>query len=327
MTDVLITIDTELSPALHQNNVAVRQNIDTSVQGIVEAGQFGVGWQMDQLEAHGLKGVFFVDPMPALVYGAGLVADMVGPILERGHEVQLHVHTEWLEWATIPLVGDRRGQNLADFDLADQTTLLRHARALLEDAGVPRPIAFRAGNFGADDRTLTALSALGIVWDSSFNAPYLDGACRIGLTADERMPVWRNGVVELSVSGIFDRSGHIRPAQVCALSRWEMTDALRHAARHRQPAFVIVSHSFEMLSRDRRRPNRAVMARFIAMCREIVRNPELRSVGFGELDPAIAAPSSLAASRLAPSMVRTVERVIEQAAAAVRYERQWSISR
>ena len=327
MTDVLITIDTELSAALHQRGMSARHNVENSILGIVPGGTVGIGWQMDQLEAHGLKGVFFVDPMPALVYGAAVIADIVGPILERQHEVQLHIHTEWLAWAKSAPVGDRRGQNIGDFDVADQTTLLTLARTLLEQAGVPCPIAFRAGNYGADDRTLTALAGLGIAWDSSFNASYLDAPCRIGLTADHHTPIWRHGVVEVPVSGIFASSGQIRPAQVCALSRWEMTDALRHAAQDRQLAFVIVSHSFEMLSRDRRRPNRAVMARFTAMCREIGLNPDLRSAGFTDLDPAIAAPTQPPATRLPANAVRTIGRVIEQAAATVRYERRWSVSR
>ena len=327
MTDVLITIDTELSAGLHQRGMSARENLDNSILGVVPGGTVGIGWQMDQLEAHGLKGVFFVDPMPALVYGPEFLADMIGPILARSHEVQLHVHTEWLAWAKSAPVGKRRGQNIGDFDLADQSTLLGLARDLLEQAAVPRPIAFRAGNYGADDRTLIALSDLGIAWDSSFNASYLGAACRIGLTANDHAPVWRHGVVEVPVSGISASSGLVRPAQVCALSRWEMIDALRHAAQHRQAAFVIVSHSFEMLSRDRRRPNRAVMARFTAMCREIARNPDLRSVGFGDLDPAIAAPLHPKSSRLPANPVRMIGRVIEQAAATVRYERQWSRAR
>ncbi len=326
MTDVLITIDTELSAGLYQRRVSAAQNIRNSILGIVEEGSFGVDWQMDRMEEQGLKGVFFVDPMPALVYGADVLAEMVGPILSRGHEVQLHIHTEWLAWAKTSIVGDRRGRNIGDFDLADQTILVAHALELFEQANVPRPIAFRAGNYGADDHTLTALCALGILWDSSFNARYLDAPCRIGLTANDNAPVWRHGVAELPVSGIIDRPGQIRPAQVCALSRWEMTDALRHAASHRQSAFVIVSHSFEMLSRDRRRPNRAVMARFAAMCREIARNPDLRSAGFHDIDPAIAVPSPLRQPRLAPNAVRRIGRVMEQTAASFRYERPWSLS-
>lgn len=322
MTDVLVTIDTELSAALHQRGATPHRNVEASIAGVVRAGAYGIGWQMDRLEEHGLKGVFFVDPMPALVYGDAVVAEIVGPILERGHEVQLHAHTEWLAWAEASPVGDRSGRNLAEFDLADQTALLRCARDLLE-RHAPPPIAFRAGNFGADDRTLIALATLGIAWDSSFNAAYLGNACRIGLGADTHAPVWRHGVIELPVAGIFNRVGSLRPAQVCALSRWEMTDALRHAGATGGAPFVIVSHSFEMLSRDRSRPNPAVMARFVALCREIADNPHLQSVGFADLDPAIASPSHPDTSRLAPNPLRTFGRIVEQAVATVRYERPW----
>lgn len=327
MTDVLVTVDTELSAALHQRGVTPCRNVENSIGGVVRSGAYGIGWQMDRLEEHGLKGVFFVDPLPALVYGKSVVADIVGPILERRHEVQLHAHTEWLAWASHSPIGDRRGRNIADFELADQIILLKCARDLLEEAGAARPIAFRAGNFGADDRSLIALSRLGILWDSSFNPAFLGGACRIGLTADDQGPVRRHGVIELPVSGILDRSRTIRPAQVCALSRWEMTDALRHAGNTGDAAFVIVCHSFEMLSRDRCRPNRAVMARFVAMCREIADNPALHSAGFANLDPAIATITSPDARRLAPNSVRTFGRVLEQAAATLRYERSWRPAR
>lgn len=285
MADVLITIDTELSPALHKRSVSPAANVETSVFGAVESGRFGIEWLMDTMEAHGLKGVFFVDPLPALVFGISFLPAIVTPILARGHEVQLHVHTEWLAWALESPVGDRRGQNIADFDLKDQQALLDCAAGLLEQSGAPRPIAFRAGNYGADDRTLSALAKLGIMWDSSFNPAYVDRGCRIGIPRGANVPIDRGGVTELPVASLFDWPGHLRPAQVCALSISEMTAALRHAAQVNHPAFVIVTHSFEMLSRNRSRSNRAMMSRFESMCREIMENPTLRTVGFVDLDP------------------------------------------
>jgi hypothetical protein len=66
---------------------------------------------MGRLDDYGHKAVFFIDPMPALVYGEQIIADMVGPVVERGHEVQLHMHTEWLEWAKDSPVEDRWGRN------------------------------------------------------------------------------------------------------------------------------------------------------------------------------------------------------------------------
>jgi len=320
MTAVLITVDTELSALLHQRGMSASANLASSIGGEARGGAYGVGWQMDRLEEQGLTGIFFVDPMPGLVYGPGLVADMIGPMLARGHDVQLHIHTEWLEWARESPVGGRRGTFIADFSLADQRVLLTLARDLLVQAGAPSPIAFRAGNYGANDDTLAVLAEIGIIWDSSVNADYLGGACRVSLAAEQHMPVRHQGVIELPVSGLYDRPGHFRPAQICALSTWETDAALGHAAEAGHPVFTIVTHSFEMLARDRSRPNRSVMRRFETLCRTIARDERLHTARFADLDADALLTEN--ASRLGPSTLRTLARIGEQALATWRYERQ-----
>ncbi len=323
MTQILITVDTELSALLHQRGVPLAANFASSINGECEGGGFGIGWQMDQMEARGLKGVFFVDPLPSLVYGEAWLADVVEPIISRGHEVQLHIHTEWLAWANESPVGGRLGQNLADFGIDDQRVLLGLAIDLLTRAGAPKPTAFRAGNYGADDNSLRALAELGLVWDSSVNTPYLGGACQIGLSADQVGAVERHGIIEVPVAGLNDRAGHVRPAQVCALSAREMRGALGHAANQQHAAFVIVTHSFEMLSRDRKRANRAVIARFEAMCDAIAAHPQLFSAGFNDLDTvALTRTREKQPTRLGPNRLRTLVRIAEQAVATWRYERQ-----
>ncbi len=314
MTKVFITIDTELSAALFQAGTDADGNFARSIA----CDGYGVEWQMDQLDAHGLTGVFFVDPMPALVYGPDVVADIVQPIVARGHEVQLHLHPEWLEWSKEHPVGDRRGRSIGDFDFDDQVTLITLGRQMLIVAGAPPPVAFRAGNYGADDDTLRALASLGIKWDASFNPTFIGDPCHIGLGIDQVDPVERLGVMEMPVSAIEDRPGHLRHAQVCALSAREMTEALTHAAAARRPAFTIVTHSFEMLSRDRMRPNRSVIGRFEAMCRTVAGQPALSSDGFADLrcDPATTSPE-----RLGPSYRRTAMRIVEQAVGTLAYER------
>ena len=320
MTQVLVTVDTELSALLHQRGVSLTANYASSILGECDGGAFGIAWQMTQLERSGLKGVFFVDPLPALIYGEAWLGDVIGPIVARGHEAQLHIHTEWLRWVKESPVGGRTGQNLADFSLEDQKILLALAADVLTRAGAPKPIAFRAGNYGADDNSLRALAALGLAWDSSVNAPYLETYCRIGVGVDQVGAIGRHGVTELPVAGIYDRAGHIRPAQICALSAREMRDALHHAAAAQHPAFVIVTHSFETLSRNRVRANHSVTTRFKAMCNVIAAHDQLSSAGFADLDP-IALVSGTAA-RLSPNRVRTLMRIAEQAIATWRYERQ-----
>jgi hypothetical protein len=323
VTQVLITVDTELSALLHQRGVPADANLASSIMGKAGRATVGIGWQMDCLDRYGLTGVFFVDPMPGMVFGPDIVRRMVEPILTRGHEVQLHIHPEWLEWARISPVGDRRGANIGDFSLADQLILLEWGRTALEQAGAPTPIAFRAGNYGANDDTLKALATLGMLWDASYNGYYRNGPCRIGIDPSQIDPVRRFDVTEIPVSSIVDRPGSVRPAQICALSAKEMRLGLYHAAGTAWPVFSIVTHSFEMLSRDRKRPNHAVMHRFEAMCRAIAIHPGLQTSGFIALDPEIATREPSGAARLGPSRLRTLDRMAQQAVATWLYERRF----
>lgn len=316
VTKVQFTVDTELSLKLFQEGASAQENFDSSIAGKCRDGEFGIFYQMDRLEAFGLTGVFFVDPMPALVYGPAVIARIVEPILQRGHEVQLHIHTEWLEFAQDHEHAHLRGRNIADFGLDDQISLLSQARALLMMAGAPKPTAFRAGNFGANDDTLRALNAIGVQYDSSFNPAFLSGECAIDLPPETPPFSEHLGVGIIPVSVIEDRPGSIRAVQLCALSAWEMRDALVHAAQHDWPCFTIVSHSFELLSRDRSRGNPIVTRRFDAMCKAIADHKRLEDVGFHKLEPR----RKSALSTLPSNLVRTAMRVGEQAISRIRYE-------
>ena len=321
MTSLLITVDTAWSALFEQQGVPLSDNVRSSIWAEAQGQNHGIGWQMDVMDRYGIKGVFFLDPMPALVHGPSWLAPIVENIVQRGHEVQMHVHSEWLAWATDSPVEGRHGRNIGDFSLADQIVLLSHAKSLLETAGAPAITAFRAGNFGANDDTLRALATIGVDWDSSVNPGYLDGCCHISADPAQIAPTRLNGVAELPVSGIIDRPGSFRPAQVCAMSAAEMQAGLRHAVKEGHDAFVVVTHSFEMLSRNRQRANGTVKARFEALCREAERLPGVRSAGFHDLSPTISDRPTPSLTRVPPNGLRTGLRVAQQALATWRYER------
>lgn len=320
MTALLITVDTELSSSLQQRGISLEENVRRSIWAETQGKSHGIGWQMDLLDRHGLKGVFFLDPLPALVHGADFLTPIVAAIVARGHEVQMHIHTEWLAWAKQSPVDGRQGRNIGDFTLADQIVLLGLAKRLLEQAGAPTITAFRAGNFGANDDTLRALAVIGVAWDSSVNPAYLGRDCHIATDPGEIGATRLLGVTELPVSGITDRPGGFRPAQICAMSAAEMRAGLRHAAREGHDAFVVVTHSFEMLSRDRQRANGTVKARFLALCREAAHLPQIRGAGFLDLPADLASRPDRTLTRVPPSRVRTGLRVAQQAWATWRYE-------
>ena len=320
MTAVYITIDTEYSCALAAAGMGWRDNHARSIACETAAGAVGIDYQMDVFDRNGLAAVFFVDPAPSLLYGPECVEAVVRPIVARGHDVQLHFHTEWLALAgdANPL-GGRIGRNMADFSRRDQAVLLRWGADTLEAAGAPRPVAFRAGNYGANDDTLRALGDTGLAYDTSHTPALPHGESAISLGADDRVPLRHHSVIEVpvGVTRCFGRRG--RHAQLTALSASEMLLAIRHARRHGVPSFTLVSHSFELASRDRTRINRVVLRRFEAFCRGLGRMHGVATATYAA-NPPRPAPSP--APPLPPlSELRTSMRFAEQAVSNFLYGR------
>ncbi|MEL6487492.1 MAG: hypothetical protein AAFQ13_10165, partial [Pseudomonadota bacterium] len=270
MARVYITIDTEYCSGF-AGDLSEAARAEAFARSFASAGgadDAGVPCQLQRLKETGQKAVFFVDPMPALVWGTAAIEDMAGPILDAGQDVQLHLHTEWLALAgdRNPLPSKRTGVNLFEFPLDDQRHLLAYAREQLMAAGAPAPFAFRAGNYGANDDTLRALAELGIAYDTS-HCPALPGASRITLGPDTREPVEHCGVIEVPVGsiGALGDSGQ-RHGQITALTLAEMRAAIRHARDTGQGSLTLVSHSFELFNRRTLRANRLVRRRFDGLC-------------------------------------------------------------
>jgi len=320
MTAVYITIDTEYASSLPgaAGPGTRAENFARSIVCETPWGPVGIGHQMDVMERHGLKGVFFVDPMPALVWGVAAIEDVVGPIVARGHDVQLHCHSEWLARAPGNPLTPRTGQHLRQFPLDDQCRILDWARDTLVAAGAAQPVAFRAGNYGANDDTLRALAELGIEYDTSHCPALAEGGdCVITLGRAQRTPIWHCGVVEVPVGCVEDFGGRLRHAQITALSLDELTDALRHARDTRQDGFTVVSHSFELASRDRTRRNRVVARRFERFCAALAAMPGCRSATYANDPPQPA--SERAVPVLAFDPIRSGARVMEQAVSNALY--------
>lgn len=321
MTAVYLTIDTEYAFRLPgaDGPGSRAENFARSIECETSAGAVGISHQMDVLDRHGLKAVFYVDPMPALLWGTEAIAEVVAPIAARGHDTQLHCHTEWLAYAPPSFVGGRTGRNIKDFSLEDQRRILAFARDTLVAAGAPPPIAFRAGNYGANDDTLTALAELGLAFDSS-HCPALaehgDGAVSLG-RGDVR-PVAHRGVIEVPVACIGSFGGELRHGQITALSLRELLAAVRHARHAGVPSLTFVSHSFELLSRDRQRINRVVARRFVRFCAALAAMPGVGTATFAALPP-IAETGIGKAALLPHHPLRGSARMIEQAVANALY--------
>ena len=312
-TRVLLTIDTELTWRHFARGADWRENLALSV----DPAGVGIVYQLDRLARHGLKACFFVDPMPSLVYGLEPVRRMIAPILEAGQEVQLHLHSFWAD-----LADGRRDDvrfELTGLDGETQAKLIATARDLLVDAGAPAPIAFRSGSYAADAATLASLCDLGLRYDSSHNGAEHPWPSALPIEATMIDPCESGGVTELPVSQISRADGGLRPFQLCALSSGEMEAALRHAEAGDHPLVTIVSHSFELASRDGRRVNALVRRRFDRLCAFLERHEAVMpTMRFAGLPPFPAPPGS---TPLPARRLRTWRRIGEQGWGNARYER------
>jgi hypothetical protein len=326
MFPVFITVDTEYSSGLYRRGIAtdLGANFDTTIACRGLKGEAGIHYQMDVFDRYGLKAVFFVDPMPSLVWGQEAVDRVVQPILERGHDVQLHLHTEWLDFAKEDLVGASRGQHLKNFSYDEQLILLEYAIERLMAAGAAFPVAFRAGNLGANNDSLRALATLGIRYDSSFTPAMTNSACAITLSRQTHFPCHYNGVIEVPIGSIGAYNGRQRHAQITALSQSELIAAVAHGAAHDWPSFVIISHSFEMFNRDKLRCNRILMDRFEGFCAWLQKQANIDTATFKDvvsgkvsLDP--RSDDNIPAQLLPHNPLRTAYRYAEQIAGRVFY--------
>jgi hypothetical protein len=315
MTRVFITIDTEYSSGLYTGPGADdrAENFARSIACLTPDGPAGITHKLELLEQHGQKAVFFVDPMPALVWGVAAIEDIVGPIVAAGQDVQLHCHTEWLEHAGAanPLGSRATGKNLADFTFDEQCSILDYARATLIAAGAPAPVAFRAGNYGANDDTLRALASIGIDYDTS-HCPALVGtdACRISLGAEDRDPVGHMGLIEVPVGAIGTIGGGLRHAQLTALTLAELVSAIRHARIGGRESFTLVSHSFELINRRTQSVNPIVRRRFSGLLKALAAMRGVATGNYAETPPRLQLTG--AAPALPASPLRTGRRIAEQ---------------
>ncbi len=314
MLDVFLTVDVEIwcdgwNDIDGQFPDAFRKHI----YGATPLGDYGLPYQLDLLNQHGLSGVFFIEPLFALRFGTEPLAEIVGLVRESGQEVQLHLHTEWVNEASKPFFEgmNAKRQNLRDFSLKEQTLLITEGAKLLRQAGAGDFNAFRAGSFGFNTDTLRALAENGIPFDSSYNARRfgLESGVMPGVSVEE--PIEFLGVYEYPMTIFKDGTGSLRNAQLTACSHREMEGLLWQALEAGRKSFVILSHGSELLNRSNDRPDKVVVKRFRKLCEFLDRNRDsFRLRGFKDLQPKIVDQQP---AQLTSPISKTCARIMEQA--------------
>ena len=313
MLDVFFTVDVEIwCDGWHDIDAKFPDAFRKYVYGPTTKGQFGLPYQIDVLNDHGLTGVFFVEPLFSTRFGNDSLTEIVSLLLEGSQEVQLHLHTEWVDESTTPLLHDVREkrQHLRCFSTEEQTVLIKAGIDLLAEAGAADINAFRAGSFAFNIDTLDALATNGITFDSSYNAS--KSGPRSGLLPGVPVvDVLRCGTVHEYPMTVFnDGTGSLRHAQLGACSYRELEGLLWQALEAERQSFVILSHNFELLNQSKERADDVVVKRFRRLCSFLSRNRDsFRVCGFRDLQPR---STSRQPAPLESPIWRTVARMAEQ---------------
>jgi len=250
------------------------------IYGRTRKGFYGLPYTLQVLNDYGLTGVFFVEPLFSLHFGSDPLSEITGLILEKNQPIELHLHTEWLDEAKTPLfphIKEKRPY-LSCFSPSEQKVLIGMGKHLLNKTNVQHINAFRAGSFGFNIDTLSALKENEIFVDSSYNATQLgpESGLMPGQILTE--PACYDDIYEAPISVFFDRPGHLRHTQLCACSTRELEGVLWKALEEGRQEIVILSHSFELLDKSRTRPNSVVIKRFHKLCEFLSKNSDCFSV-------------------------------------------------
>jgi hypothetical protein len=314
MLNVFFTIDVEVwCGGWNDIDAKFPRAFERHIHGRTPQGDFGLPYQFKVMNDAGLTSVCFVEPLFSARFGEQPLAEIVGLVNEAGHENQLHLHSEWVDVARVPLLEGvtSKRQHLRYYTLAEQTSLVASGLAMLARAGAPDVNAFRAGSFGFNRDTLDALAANSITFDSSYNATLFGPDSGVSPGAPAWSPFECGGVHEYPMTVFEDGTGKMRHVQLTACSYAEIEGLLWRALDAGYTSFVILSHGFELLNAGRNAPDPIAISRFRKLCAFLEKHSDkFQTRGFRDLAPAtdVAQPPVLSSP-----LWRTGARMLEQA--------------
>ena len=282
--------------------------------------ELGVPLIMRELEAEGLSGTFFVEPLGARFFGVDGLAAVCRAIRARGHDVQLHAHPMQQRPRFRSDGVAAPADDMHAYDVDGQARLLEDGLAILAEAGVPRADvrAFRAGNFGADERTWEAMARAGLTVSSCLNPSYSRRNCKIPWRGNPGLFDTGKGVFELPISNFSDGNGGFRHLQIMAVSLAEMKDYLAQARALGIAEVTLFTHSFEFFYIDDLPKRRAALSRInLARLRGLARFLRAHADEFevetvGALARRGPTPSPPVAALPRPKRLHTLGRLVEQ---------------
>ncbi len=276
MIKVFITIDTEIWCDGWQNiDKKFLDSFKKYIYGPTAQGDYGLPLQLKILNDNNIKADFFTEPLFSLRFGNQPLVDIVELIKSHDQNIELHIHPEWIDEAINPIFRRPLTKTpfLRAFSIEEQTHLIKIGKELIINAGLSQVSAFRAGSYAANSDTLKAIANNDIFIDSSYNRASEAGVADIAIGTNLIQPAHFEKVTIYPITFFSDKSRKtFRNLQITACSSSELEFVLNHAFENNWDSVVIVSHSFELLTPDKLKPNKVVTNRFIKLCEFLDKN-------------------------------------------------------
>lgn len=231
---VLVTVDTE--------GHAGDDPVGKLILGHTDTGSYGIEKIMDICDEHDAKALFFVDFAEAWDYGVDKIKEVVDVILNRGHDIGVHIHPNHML--------DKERSFLWQYTEAEQRHMITECTKLYKRLVGKDPASFRAGKYSANRTTLDILNEIGYQYD--FSAYYHQQWCGID------PPLTINAPCKYGMLTEFPVTMH-KSFQLAGLSREDKLDvemmqpgefryALSQIKKNNFPQVVTVFfHSFSLL--------------------------------------------------------------------------------
>lgn len=249
----MFTIDTEISLGGALDDPLLEPvGADRRIWGQTEHGRHGIELFMDVFDEHDLRGVFFLEPFGSRLVDPRPLEEAARLIVERGHDLELHVHPEFrIDLREAQRRGETPSGLMHEYSLEEQRAMVREGADLLERWTGYRPIAFRAGSFGLDETGADACLAEGIAIDSSYNLWAIDhGPCAFSRRPPlNDVALLRNGMLEVPVTNLFARGprGGLRNFDLASLNTSEMIAVIEEMWATGARVVNSLTHSFRLL--------------------------------------------------------------------------------
>ena len=242
---------------------------------------YGIPLIMDIADAYNIPLTFFLETLNKYFFGEEETREACQFIIDRGHDVQLHIHPTFLNFSLSNPGARFYSDNISDYSLDKQIQLIKEGKDILIRNEAKPPIAFRAGNFGANSNTLEALKVNGFLIDSSYNISYKKFARNIS-NSELNDSAMLEGIWEIPITNFVEclplGLKHFRPMDLISASYREMKFVLNQAKQNGPSNITIILHSFSFIKAfdvqyRKIRPRFNVIRRFEKLCRFLHEHP------------------------------------------------------